>query len=321
VIALVGLIAGVAGTWIARTFALATGIVSKPNPIVPQHKKPVAYLGGVGIAIGLAAALVFEGAWQDRSRLALAVPAAGFLALGIVDDLRPMHALPKLAIQTALAGIAVALGAGAHITGLAPVDAALSAAWIVLLVNSVNVTDVCDGLVAGLSAIGLAMVGFVAPGFRGPAWGLAGACAGFLLLNRPPATIFMGDAGSLLLGFAVAAATLRLFDTIAPGPAFVMALAAAAPFLFETALLVSSRVRKNLPWWKGSPDHFSLRMQAAGLSKWRTDLTSWLLVAAVCAAAAFLPGAAPWAPWALVAAMAAIAWQCARWLVRHEVVR
>jgi len=320
-IVLAGFLGGALGTWLARTFAMAFGIVSRPNPIVPQHRKPVAYLGGVGIAVGLLAALLFEGTLVDRSRLSLAIPAAGFLALGVVDDLRPLKALPKLVIQTLLAALAAGLGAGARLTGIAIVDAALSIAWIVLLVNAVNVTDVCDGLVAGLATIGLAMVGAVAPGFRGPAWGLAGACVGFLIFNRPPASIFMGDAGSLLLGYAIAVATLRLFDHIPAVPAFAMALAAAAPFLFETGLLISSRVKKNLPWWKGSPDHFSLRMQAAGLSKWRTDLTSWLLLGAVCAAASLLPAAAPWAPWALIVALGAVGWRCARWLIRHEVVR
>ena len=87
------------------------------------------------------------------------------------------------------------------------------------------------------------------------------------------------------------------------------------------ALLVSSRLKLKLPWWRGSPHHFSLRMQAAGLSKWRTDLVSWGLVAALCAAAALLPRAGAWAPWTLAAAMAMVAWQCARWLLRHEVVR
>jgi len=318
---LAGLVAGALGTWLARTFARSLGVVAKPNPIVPQHRKPVAYLGGVGIALGLAAALVWEGALTERSRIAIAIPAALYLALGLVDDLRPLHAGPKLLIQTALAVLAVGLGAGAHPTGWAPVDAALSIAWIVLLVNAVNVTDVCDGLVAGLAAIGLGLVGYAVPEYRAVAWGGAGACVGFLAFNRPSASIFMGDAGSLLLGYVVAAATLRLFDRLPRGPAVVMALAAAAPFVFETALLISSRVKLGLPWWRGSPHHFSLRMQAAGLTKWRTDLISWGVAGGLCVAAAFLPRSATWAPWAFALGMALVAWSCARWLLRHEVVR
>src|SRR5262249_13177170 len=133
------------------------------------------------------------------------IPAAGYLALGLWDDLRPLRPLGKLILQLAFAGLAAwhARSDGGP-TGVGALDAALRVAWIVLLVNAVNVTDVCDGLAGGIAAIGFAFLGAWSPAGRPLAWGLAAACAGFLVFNRPPASIFMGDAGSHLLGYALA---------------------------------------------------------------------------------------------------------------------
>jgi UDP-GlcNAc:undecaprenyl-phosphate GlcNAc-1-phosphate transferase len=316
-----GLLGGAAATWAVRAIARRLGIVAKPNPIVPQHQKPTAYLGGVGIALGFALVLAAGRLALDRLTVAFVVPAAGYLALGLVDDLKPLRAWPKLVVQTALAALAVALGAGARVTGIAALDAAFAVMWMVLLVNAVNVTDVCDGLAGGMAAIGLLTLGWLAPSVRPAAWGLAGACVGFLVFNRPPASIFMGDAGSLLLGFALAAFSLPVIERAGPWPGVPMALAASAWFVFEVALLIYVRRRKGLPFWKGSPDHFSLRMQAAGWSKWRTVMTTWAATAAVCAIGVWLPALPLGAQIAAAALLGVVAWASATWLLRHEVRR
>ena len=262
--------AAIAGTWCARAFARRRGIVSHPNPIIPQHTEAVAYLGGVGVAIGIAAAMLAGWTLDHRSIAPLFVwlPALLFLALGVVDDLRPFTALQKLLLQSTVAALAAILGFRADVVGIPFVDAALGVAWIIALVNAVNVTDVCDGLVAGVSIplfLGLAVLH---RGFAPLTLAVAGACLGFLVFNRPPATIFLGDAGSHLLGFL--AAVLSPLST----QQFPAALLIAGVFLFEMAFLIVVRTRKRLPWWKGSRDHFALRLQARGLSKAQTDFAA-----------------------------------------------
>lgn len=315
----VGVLGGAAGTWLVRSIARAAGIVAKPNPIIPQHQKPTAYLGGVGIAIGGTASWFALRVPMGGEALAILAPAVGFLVLGLVDDLWPLRAMPKLIIGTVLASVAVLLGLSPSITGLPWVDAALAIVWIVLVVNAANVTDVCDGLAGGIAAVGLLYLGFVAPAIRPMAWGLAGACLGFMVFNRPPASIFMGDAGSLFLGFALAAFSLRLFDVQPPWPALPMAIAPCALFVFEAAFLIAVRRTKGLPFWKGSPDHFSLRMQAAGWSKWRTDLVSWAVTGAVCVLALLMPALPLAVQVSAVVVILVGSWGFASWLLRHEV--
>jgi UDP-GlcNAc:undecaprenyl-phosphate GlcNAc-1-phosphate transferase len=263
-------VAGALATWAAREAAVRLGVVAAPNPIVPQHRRPIAYLGGLGVGAAGTAAIAAAGA-----PLGWLPGAAAFLLLGVVDDLRPFSPAWKLALQVAAAGFAVASGTPHPDTGSPLADRTLAVAWIVLLVNAVNLTDVCDGLVGGLAAIGLTAVAIAEPAARLPALGYAGACVGFLLWNAPPATIFLGDAGSHLLGFVLAAAILEHLSAAPIASALPMAVAAAAVPLFELGFLVFVRTRKRIPWWRGSPDHFSLRLQAAGFSRWRVLALAW----------------------------------------------
>ncbi len=107
------------------------------------------------------------------------------------------------------------------------------------------------------------------------ALGAAGACIGFLFFNRPPATIFLGDAGSHLLGFLLAAVGILHFRNAPAWTSFVAACLVVAVPLFEFAFLFVIRVRKGIPWWRGSPDHFALRLQARGFSRLGADLIAW----------------------------------------------
>ena len=272
---LAAFVAGALCTWGVRAFALRMGIVNHPNGIVPQHTRPVAYLGGVGIAGGAA----FFLARGDGP--GLLVGAAAFTALGIADDLRPLPPARKLLLQGAAAALAVACGTALPFALPAPLGAALAVAWIVVMVNAVNVTDVCDGLAGGLAVVALLAVAALEPSVRVPALAVAGATGGFLLFNRPDASIFLGDAGSHLLGFAWAALVLEVTQGRGAWPAAPQALLLAAVPLFETAFLIARRREKGLRWWLGSPDHFALRLQSRGLGKWATDRVAWGSAAAL----------------------------------------
>lgn len=280
-LALLAAMAGVLCTAIVRALAPRLGMVSYPNPIVPQHTRPVAYLGGLGVAGGMAAALWtswMAGGLPGAGGLpwpALFVGGAGFLLVGLVDDARPFSPGAKLAWQGIAAALAVATGLRLFAFPPPAADMVLTALWLVLMVNAVNVTDVCDGLVAGIAAVTLGVVGAFVPALQGMAAVGVGACIGFLWFNRPPASIYLGDAGSHLLGFLLAVVIARgAWD---PEPATMLAamLLLAGVVLFEVALLVTARRRRGIPWWRGSPDHFALRLQAAGWSRARTAAAGW----------------------------------------------
>lgn len=317
---------GLAATWLARRLAPGLGLIDRPNPIVPQHTRPVARLGGAGVAAGAAAALGL-GWWlglvtEAEPLTGPALVALLFLLLGLLDDWKRLAPAPKLALQAAAAAASLAAGLAAPITGVPFADAALSVLLLLTVVNAFNLTDVCDGLLAGLAAISLSALAVLAPGQAPLALAAGGACLGFLAFNRPPASIFLGDAGSQGLG--ALAGTLALQSIAGSEPDLwvrlvQVALVLAVP-LFELVFLTVVRLRKGLQWWRGSPDHFSLRMQAAGTSRWATDLAAWGAAVILALLALALPALPRALQGATIAAVAAAALGCGLWLARHEVV-
>jgi UDP-GlcNAc:undecaprenyl-phosphate GlcNAc-1-phosphate transferase len=291
-----GVVLGAAGGFIGsaatRTMARGAGIVSKPNPLVPQHVSAVAYLGGVGVLIGLLVAWLGTSAagMFDGSGAAIVVSACLFCALGTYDDLRPLTPLQKFVAQCAVAAVATSMGLTMAFTGNPIIDGLLTILWFVTIVNAFNLVDVCDGLVTGIAGTTFAV--WVAFG-PSEAWPVAaaglGACLGFFPFNAPRASMFLGDAGSHLLGFLVAVLPMLPDAPSLPVHAAQMLMVAAVP-LFELLFLIVVRAEKGLPWWRGSPDHFSLRLQAAGWSRWRVGLWSWALAGSVAAAGLALPG-------------------------------
>ncbi len=204
------------------------------------------------------------------------------MVLGCVDDLKEFSPKLKFLLQVVLAALATVLGIYYQFTGIAVIDMVLSGFIILVLVNACNLTDVCDGLVGGLSMIALLAIFFTAAYSGLLPLICAGALLGFLFFNAPSASIFLGDAGSHLLGFILAYFLFQhnLGKSITEG--FLPVLLVSGVFLFELFFLIIVRKRKGLKWWLGSPDHFSLRLQAIGFSKWRTDFIAYTL-GALCA--------------------------------------
>lgn len=327
VLAGLGAACGVAATWLARRLSPRLGLIDRPNSIVPQHTQPVARLGGVGVAAGAAAALGL-GRWlglvTDAGPLVRpAFVASLFLLLGLLDDWKRLSPAPKLALQAVAAAAALAAGLAAPITGVPFADATLSLLLLLTVVNAFNLTDVCDGLLAGLAAVSLCAFVVLAPAQTPLILAAAGACMGFLIFNRPPASIFLGDAGSQGLGALAAALALQSIGGRSEPDLWTrlaqVALVLAVP-LFELVFLTLVRLRKGLPWWRGSPDHFSLRMQAAGLSRWATDLAAWCAAALLALLALALPSLPRSLQGVSLAATGVAALGCGLWLTRHEVV-
>lgn len=330
---------GYLATWLARVVALKINFVNHPNPIIPDHRTAVAYGGGFGILLGALAALLLAqpliggliGA--DGSRIGALPPsvligAILFAILGLTDDLHSYVSHYKFLLQGVAALAVMAIGHFDNyaqlihpLTGILVLDAAFSGLWILAVVNALNFIDVCDGLAATVAGVTLLLWALV-PGFSpfpGVALVFAGATFGFLLWNKPPAKIYMGDAGSNFLGFLLAIMTL---SEQSETPAFpwiaMMVLWAGVPF-FELLFISGIRLKKGLPWWKGSPDHYSLRLQRAGFSKGQVDLLSAAFVVFLWACAAVMSQLA--LGWVLILGAGLILWTAIiwRWLLRWEV--
>lgn len=257
-----------------RASSRRVGLIDAPDPLVPAHTRPVATLGGIAVAFGfLIGALVVD---LEPLGLEFAVGGALFLAIGVVDDVLKLSVSWKLLLQLVGAATVVALGARLELTGRPALDAAIAFLWILVVVNAVNLTDISDGLVSGLAAIAFLTLAAIDPSRGEAAILAAGACLGFLVLNAPKASIFLGDAGSHFVGFLLAALSLQTVngrDAVAEFSAVVLTVGV---FLFELAFLISARRRRGLRWWLGSDDHVALRLQAAGLSVWSTNVVLWV---------------------------------------------
>ncbi len=238
----VGIAAGVTLTPIVRHLALRFDIVDRPGELKPQQR-PVAYLGGVAVYLAAATGIVVSG------RPLILLPLTGALLLGLADDLRPLAVPIRVAVE-----IGVAVGAAAALPG--PALARVASAVLVLgLLNAINLLDGQDGLAAGVGivcAVGFAVLGGAAAPIG---LGLAGALAGFLLFNRPPATIYLGDSGAYFVG-----ATLAVLPALTESAQYRWAHWWAVPLLValpvaDTAIAILRRIRSHRPILSGDRSH------------------------------------------------------------------
>ena len=207
---------------LVRRLAITRGAVDVPDPR-RELARPTPRLGGVAVFLAAVIVLAIAGATGLVSlasapprMLAFASAALLIVGLGAYDDFRPLRPPVKLVVELCAATIVVA-GGDCRINALSMPGGALelgtfavpfTVVWIVLVTNALNLIDGIDGLAAGTAAIALVAVTIIARGFGFPTVSasaaiLAGACLGFLVFNFHPASIFLGDSGSLLLGFAL----------------------------------------------------------------------------------------------------------------------
>jgi UDP-GlcNAc:undecaprenyl-phosphate GlcNAc-1-phosphate transferase len=184
------------------------------------------------------------------------------------------------------------VGVGAGIFDSTALDVALTVLWVVAVTNAVNFIDNMDGLAAGVTAMSALGI-FAISAANGDllvsslALALAGASLGFLRYNFPPARIFLGDAGSLMLGFLLAALILKLDLPVGPAAPRVLAtvLLAAVP-LFDLSVVIVARTIARRPLWLGGRDHTSHRLVERGMSR-RAVAVAFMVAQAACAAAAY----------------------------------
>ena len=257
-----------ASTPLVRRFAVAKGVVDHPGGH-KSHVTPVPYLGGIAIMGGAVLAQLAAGGGVP-SRTAVILLAAVMLGLvGAVDDRRNLHPLPRLAAQLVAAVAAMTAGVRVNITGEAVLDSVVTIVWIVAITNAVNFLDNMDGLAGCLAAVSAASA-FVLASAAGQtvvataASAVVGACLGFLIYNRRPASIYMGDAGSLFLGFLLAIVVNQVDPRQSPPRSWVVpALLLGIPVLDTTTVMVT-RWRNGRALHLGGRDHLSHRLVALG---------------------------------------------------------
>jgi UDP-GlcNAc:undecaprenyl-phosphate GlcNAc-1-phosphate transferase len=286
---LLALAAALALTPVARLLAVRLGVLDHAQGARKVHCAPTPRLGGVAIVVAfylaLALVLLLDGdaraLWLADDGLAWAIAAGGLAiaALGLRDDVKGVPARTKLAVELAVAGLLFAAGLRIDAVAL-PLLGTVQLGWLSLPVtllwvagvtNAVNLIDGLDGLAAGVAGLAAAATGLLAilggsPLVALPAAALAGAAAGFLRYNFNPATTFMGDTGSLFLGFVLAALSLKLQQ----GPSTAIGLLASVLVLgvplVDTSLAVVRRALRGAPIFGADRGHIHHRLLAGGLS-------------------------------------------------------
>ena len=294
----VALVVAAAAAGLARLLAVRLGFLDRPGTEAhKQQTRAVPYGGGFAMAIGLGVALACcDAAIFTRQFIALLAGGAALLAVGAWDDRRALTARVKLVVQ-GLVAVAVVAAGDLRIDVVHQVlpgaGHAAACLWLIAVTNAYNLIDHADGIsgtVGIISALTLA-AGAVLGGSTVAAlpWAaLAGALAGFWCWNRPPAAIYLGDAGSMPLGFLLGGGALMV-DAWHPSAASPLALLApllvvAIP-LFDSMVVVIKRLRRGRPIMRGDRNHISHRLGRLGLGPWATMLTIGALHLALAAGA------------------------------------
>ncbi len=249
--------------WPLRRLALRFGILDDPGPR-KVHTNAVPYLGGVAMFAGLSAAVL----WLHPESWAIVVLLSSVCAIGLVDDIRYLPVWVKLVGEISIACAAVALGFSWHVSESVGLNAGFSVLWIVGLTNSFNLLDNMDGLAATVAALALAGMIALVPDATVFAAPLAAGALAFLLVNRPPAQMYMGDAGSLMLGLGVALCSITIANSARGVHSAVLLILPVAVALFDTSLVIVSRLSAGRPVQLGGKDHFSHRLRLLGWSRY-----------------------------------------------------
>lgn len=280
------------GCWLTLVWLLRYGRLPMDHPNERSlHATPTPRIGGLGIMAGVGVA----SAWQaDATLLPIILAAFALAMVSVLDDVRGLPvALRFLAHFVAAVACLLALG----LDGWALLPATLAVVW---MTNLYNFMDGSDGLAGGMAAIGFGALALAA--WLGGAPGLAMFCAStataalaFLRFNFPPARVFMGDAGSIPLGFLAAAlgidgATHGVWPWLFPLLVF-------SPFIVDASVTLARRALRGEKIWRAHRSHYYQRVVLLGATHRRLALAAYalmLLVSALAFALLFLPQHAAW---------------------------
>jgi UDP-GlcNAc:undecaprenyl-phosphate GlcNAc-1-phosphate transferase len=296
-------------TWPVRSLAIRLGAMDSPNLARKTQAEPVPYLGGVAIALGITivtfAAVFVGGNSTDENNgqlkdLALTVllPALVLGVMGLFDDLRSLSPWPRLIMQTTVGtfisfvivengtigtpfGDDGGIEQGVNSGNGSWLNTLVTIVWIVGICNSINFFDNLDGAASGavaIAALGVFVIAFDRGQELVSALSIvtAGATIGFLMWNKSPAKIYMGDAGALFLGIIISVATIRLNPGITPTwQSLAIPVMLLAVPLLDTSVAIFSRLARGLSPLTGGKDHLSHRLVRAGLSRRVAAVCLW----------------------------------------------
>lgn len=281
-------------TYVVREVAIKRGIVAKPKTD-RWHKRPTAMLGGVGI---MAATVIAYLAFVPKTEGSLVVMGGAVLLffVGLIDDLINIRPYQKLIGQLAGAGILVLSGLSLPLTGNQLIDIWITVFWVIGITNAINLLDNMDGLAAGIAAIAAfsLSLNFASNGLTNElllSAALIGALVGFLVYNFNPATIFMGDCGSMFIGFLLSGAVLlnqvggrsRGIVPILAVPVLILLVP-----IFDTTFVTVLRKLWGRKASQGGRDHTSHRLVALGLTERNAVLMLYAFALAAGALALFV---------------------------------
>lgn len=258
------------------------------------HTRATPYLGGAAVMLGALGAGLAFGDVASRFTLIIAL-AGGLWALGTYDDWRPIGALPRLAAEVVAGTVLWLAGLGWDVFPGATFDFVLTVFWVVALVNAFNLMDNMDGAtssVAGVCSLGTGILALSLDevGVAVLAFGLGGACAGFLRYNLAgPARIFLGDGGSMPIGFLAAASIMAL--PLAGGvgwPGLLVGCLLVGLPILDTALVIVSRRRRGISILTGGLDHLTHRLRRRLDTPRNVALAMAVIQAVLCTGAYFV---------------------------------
>ena len=244
------------------------------------HRHPTALMGGIAIFVGCALGSVMGGSLELWW---IGVGCLLMFLLGVYDDLWSLSPMAKLVAQVGIASIPLLAGFTFGIS-LPWLAVPLTLLWVIGVTNAFNLIDGMDGLAAGLAMIASSVLAILALlqsdwASASLALALSGACAAFLMYNYHPARIFMGDGGSLFLGFALACIALKLQSNVSGSgmqiALMVSPIAILSIPIIDTTLVTFMRLAHGRPVSQGGNDHIMHRLSALGLTERRTVLMLW----------------------------------------------
>lgn len=272
------------GAPLARRAALKYGMVDHPDGRLKHQREPVPYLGGLAIYLAFLVSLAFTFAFRQEV-LGMVLAGTLVMMLGLIDDFGVLSPGTKLAGQFLAVFVLIKSGIRIEIAALPEwLALALTVLWMIGIINAFNLLDIMDGLSAGVglvSAAGLLVVavlnGDTTIAFMLAA--LAGSLLGFLRYNFHPATIYMGDAGSLFIGLVLGALAMigqygGRHQVSLLSPVLILGIP-----IFDTFFVMYIRYLRGLPLFRGSPDHMALRLRQWGMTVPQVVVVSYLATA------------------------------------------
>ena len=284
-----------------RALAIKLSVMDLPNMERKTQSEPVPYLGGVAIALSIITVTYAAIFYSDNTTTTFPLvtyallPAAVLGLMGLIDDIRGLPALPRLLTQTVVAILVAIFILNRNLDSVPfsnqMLNDIVNVIWIVAICNSINFFDNLDGGAAGSVAVSTLGIAIIAAN-QGQELVTAlsvvtcGATVGFLLWNKSPAKIYMGDAGALFLGVLVAILTIRLNPGITPkfNSIAILPMLLAVPIL-DTCIAVFSRLRRGISPFTGGKDHLSHRLMRKGFSKRGSAYCLWSMQASFVAIA------------------------------------